>query len=92
MLGRPLISIIAGGNTGTTAAMTPLPDIAVCERGASDQPLQRGPAVKLLERGDRAIPRNGGYPEVGIGAPARTMESGDIRMIGRPDSFATYLG
>ena len=72
--------------------MTPTPDIVMRERSGCNQPLQLGPAVKLLERGDRAVPRRGGYPEAGIGTPARTMEGGHVRALGQPDGLAAGLG
>ena len=91
-LRRPLIGVVAGGNAGTAAAVTPTPRVPVGERGGRDQPLKLGPAVELLERGDRAVPRGGGYPEAGIGAPARTMENGHVRALGQPDGLTTGLG
>src|SRR3546814_19709975 len=58
------------------------------KRCTLDQPLPFGPSIKLVERGNRPVPRRCRNPELSIAAPPGTMIGTDIIGIGLPDRLA----
>src|SRR3546814_15964530 len=86
--GCALIGVIAARDRRTAPIVRSSPDLTMRKRCTLDQPLPFGPSIKLVERGNRPVPRRCRNPELSIAAPPGTMIGTDIIGIGLPDRHA----
>ena len=86
--GCALIGVIAARDRRTAPIVRSSPDLTMRKRCTLDQPLPFGPSIKLVERGNRPVPRRCRNPELSIAAPPGTMIGTDIIGIGLPDRLA----
>src|SRR3546814_7462556 len=71
--GCALIGVIAARDRRTAPIVRSSPDLTMRKRCTLDQPLPFGPSIKLVERGNRPVPRRCRNPELSIAAPPGTM-------------------
>src|SRR3546814_7723613 len=82
---RTLIVVIAALDRRTAPIVRSSPDLTMRKRCTLVQPLPFVPTIKLVERGNRPVPRRCRHPELSIAAPPGTMIGTDIIGLGLPD-------
>ena len=87
--GCALIGVIAARDRRPAPIVRSSPDLTMRKRCTLDQALPFGPSIKLVERGNRPVPRRCRNPELSIAAPPGTMIGTDIIGIGLPNRLAT---